>query len=496
MPFMPPFRPATPWNPVKVTPISYGPGAGGGLALNFKNPIGGVHIFMPPVTMVDHRPPTPPPVPARPAFQPPKLEIPPIFHVQPVPAPSARTHPPSPSRPGAPPHSIAPPPHHFTPPSPHLFTPPPTHYSPPAIPHIFRPPPTGSTGSHGHFTWPWHCDKPACPAGGDKWNEIYEKLKQDPNPLSGLPQPRTQFEAHVKQDGSREGYEPIWDPSTRISAEDKTVPHPIGYRQTFGGFTRYFDIGGILVGTSEIPIEPDDLSPVDLIPFDAIGSIVKSAGQVVGSRLLAAIAEYAAREAGDRGGEVFAKYLAKETGASAGDAFAKFLTFARRLARDEVGALRIPGTGSPQSLEVGERILDKIAASKEPLVIRDMPIQAMEALKQKYGPGLAYGLRQKGTVMSYEAASAATEGLGGAYQAHHVAEVKVLKLIGHDSQLSPSVLLTAKEHAEISARLDKFLPKGEIQDMTKQEIFDGYKKAYQGHAPWLAEVKNYFPGVD
>ena len=487
MPFMPPFRPAIPINVVRVKPLSYGPGAGGGLAYTFKNPTGGVHIFMPPVIGVDHRPAAPPPVPTRPAFQPPKLEIPPIFHAPPPTSPpSALPHPPSPPpRPTTPPRFIAPLPHHFTPP--------PTHYSPPAIPRIFGPPPApskSSTESRWHVTWPWHRDKRPVTGEGARWREIYERIKADPNPYSGLPE-RTDFESSVKKGGGRDGYKPIWDPSKLPSAEDETLPSPIGYSQTFVGGTRYFDIEGNLVGTSEIPIESDDISPIDFIPFQAIGSLAASGGKLIGTKMLATVLKYAGKEAGLEGSEVFAKYVAKEGGVGASEVFAKYMKFVR----DEAGGLRLPGTKLPAEMEVGEQVLDEIARSKEPKVIRDMSVQMVEALKQKYGPGLAYGLHEKGTVMSYEAASAATEGLNAAYQGHHIAEVKVLKLLGQETQVSPAVILTTKEHAEISALLEKYVPKGEIEHMTKAEIFEGYRKAYQGHPVWLDEVKNYFPGV-
>jgi hypothetical protein len=219
-------------------------------------------IVMPPDTIVGQRPPAPtivvppativgrrPPAATQPAFQPPTLVIPPRSYVRHA-APSPGPHPTTPRPPSAPPNHALPiyrPLHvatapHYSPPSarhfslqlPHFFA---ARDFALHLPHIFAPGPHVSSGSHKasdwYLNWPWHRDQsprdlahggecqPA--TEGARWREIYEKLRENPNFLSGLPEPRTPFEAHVKSEGYKEGYLPIWDPSIQVSVEDKTL---------------------------------------------------------------------------------------------------------------------------------------------------------------------------------------------------------------------------------------------------------------------------------
>ena len=86
----------------------------------------------------------------------------------------------------------------------------------------------------------------------------------------------------------------------------------------------------------------------------------------------------------------------------------------------------------------------------------------------------------------------ATKGLENEYQAHHIVEQKVLKHLGHDTMISPAVVLTAQEHIAISKELDKLIEPGQLEHMSKKEILQAYEKAYANHPAWLTEVRRYF----
>jgi hypothetical protein len=164
----------------------------------------------------------------------------------------------------------------------------------------------------------------------------------------------------------------------------------------------------------------------------------------------------------------------------------------RRFLSDERGGLRIPATALPP-LERGSLALAKIAASEQPIVLRDLTSTEVKALVDKYGSGVAVALRDHGTIASYDALSAATRNISHVYQAHHIVEVQVLKLLDLPSDVCPSVILSTAEHRAVTAALAREIPPGHIEAMTKTEIRQAYERAYRGHPEWIAEVRRYFP---
>jgi len=110
---------------------------------------------------------------------------------------------------------------------------------------------------------------------------------------------------------------------------------------------------------------------------------------------------------------------------------------------------------------------------------------------------LAFGLNERGTIAPYDALKKATEGLNHQYQAHHIVEDKILEHLRYPSDQCPAVVLTAKQHTEITAALNKVIPKGKYDaprydDMTERQILRAYQIVYKDHPEWLAVVEPYF----
>lgn len=162
----------------------------------------------------------------------------------------------------------------------------------------------------------------------------------------------------------------------------------------------------------------------------------------------------------------------------------------RALLKDSRGSVRIPFTTDP--LREGEIAFLLIGESKVPLVLRDLRADAVAAVvKQTDAITVAEGLAKRGTIASFAALSEATKGLGGTYQAHHIFEQKVLKMLGMPLDISPAVVLRKDVHAQLSAALERALPADEVEEMTKAEILEAYRQVYKDYPQWIAEVQRY-----
>jgi hypothetical protein len=140
-----------------------------------------------------------------------------------------------------------------------------------------------------------------------------------------------------------------------------------------------------------------------------------------------------------------------------------------------------------------DEFFERVKNSKTPILFRNLSLDVMTTLKAKYGCDLAFGLQQMGTIGSYAAWQVVVAGCGNAFQAHHIVEQKVLEHFGYPADICPAVILTAAEHIEVSKILTIRLPPGDIDDLTRKQILDGYTKTYRNHLEWLAEVERYLP---
>jgi hypothetical protein len=160
--------------------------------------------------------------------------------------------------------------------------------------------------------------RPAQDAAGLKPGEVRVEL----DPRRGresmrdlLPPPRTEFEDRAQRQGM-----------DRIKGPDGGI---IGYGRMSDGVYQVYDVNGKGTTVAEKPIESED-SPLDYLPFEIVGSLVKAAGEA-GLRQLGKIA---AREVGEaelkgavkagthavehKAAEVLERGAAKEAGAARG----------------------------------------------------------------------------------------------------------------------------------------------------------------------------------
>ncbi|MGI8587617.1 MAG: eCIS core domain-containing protein [Chloroflexia bacterium] len=120
-------------------------------------------------------------------------------------------------------------------------------------------------------------------------------VKPKPTPMGELlPPPRTPFEAQAQ----KAGYRRIRDPQTG---------QVIGYLYNSGGLTWVVDIEGHGTSIGEIPIESDAISPIDLIPFELVGSLVATAGKLALRSAAKGVGKVVAKEAVKVGAEDVAK---------------------------------------------------------------------------------------------------------------------------------------------------------------------------------------------
>ena len=117
--------------------------------------------------------------------------------------------------------------------------------------------------------------------------------------------------------------------------------------------------------------------------------------------------------------------------------------------------------------------------------------KAAEQLVKKYGgKRMAAALEQAGMIAPYRLMRKFTERLGGLYQAHHILEVAKFREFfrGMDPDLGPAVILSAAEHARITADLAAATASAK----TKQALLAAYKKAYKDYPHWVEAIKSYF----
>jgi hypothetical protein len=105
------------------------------------------------------------------------------------------------------------------------------------------------------------------------------------------------------------------------------------------------------------------------------------------------------------------------------------------------------------------------------------------------------GLHSRKTIATYEVLRIAVSGWEGRYQAHHIVEAQVLRMLGHDVNTCPAVILTEAEHKAITAklRLGDLEPSNlKYMDVSKKEILEAYEQAYADRPLWLDVVRPYF----
>jgi len=138
--------------------------------------------------------------------------------------------------------------------------------------------------------------------------------------------------------------------------------------------------------------------------------------------------------------------------------------------------------------------LKEAGRKKLPLVIEkteELSKEAIEYLRKKYGAKkLAGSLADMQVIGPYDVMSQFTDGLGGAYQAHHILEEAMASKLGLTKELDkiPSVILTEAEHKRITKLLKDMRPK----KLDRRTLWKLYEDVYEPFPHWLEAVKPYF----
>jgi hypothetical protein len=104
-------------------------------------------------------------------------------------------------------------------------------------------------------------------------------------------------------------------------------------------------------------------------------------------------------------------------------------------------------------------------------------------------------------VARYSALRVFAGGHGGGYQAHHIVETRVLKrLFGWSDEATahgPAIILTQAEHINIHNRLQLLMPNDAIENMTKDQVLNVYKRVYTeaGYEHLVPKVTEFFKGA-
>ncbi|TKD03761.1 hypothetical protein [Polyangium fumosum] len=138
--------------------------------------------------------------------------------------------------------------------------------------------------------------------------------------------------------------------------------------------------------------------------------------------------------------------------------------------------------------------LEEACAKKAPLILQgaeEISAETAELLAKKYGVDIAAALEQNGAIGAYDVMKKFTDGLGGAYQAHHLLEKAMggeLRLTAKQLDKIPSVILTEAQHKEITKLLNAKRPARK----TREALWQMYEEVYEPFPHWLKAIKPYF----
>jgi hypothetical protein len=111
-----------------------------------------------------------------------------------------------------------------------------------------------------------------------------------------LPEPRTDYEQDLQQGKFGRGWEPVFAQNIKDS--------PIGYQFTSADVTKYYDISGRLVGSSEKPLQSPALDPIDFVPTEAIGNLAVKGGTFIFKEMAQAIGRVVEKAGVKEAGEI------------------------------------------------------------------------------------------------------------------------------------------------------------------------------------------------
>ncbi|NJO18090.1 MAG: DUF4157 domain-containing protein [Thioploca sp.] len=160
--------------------------------------------------------------------------------------------------------------------------------------------------------------------------------------------PRTAFENRLRH-GEFPAYKPVYD-------KDEIV----GYFCSSGGYSEVVDLDGKIVWSDEIPLETPLIDPIDLIPFELVGSLATKAA-TIGLRAI---------------GKAGVKIVAKDVGKVVVEEGVKLGT---KEAAEEVGKLGVQKLPGEAAKEATESITKAVAG--------DVSKSSLDALVQVFRKG-------------------------------------------------------------------------------------------------------------
>ncbi|MFO0586910.1 MAG: hypothetical protein U0441_05200 [Polyangiaceae bacterium] len=102
---------------------------------------------------------------------------------------------------------------------------------------------------------------------------------------------------------------------------------------------------------------------------------------------------------------------------------------------------------------------------------------------------LAEAMAKNGAIGEYSVMAKFTQGLGSRWQAHHILEVSMAKVVNVTAtDRLPAVILSEAQHKAMTAELR--IATAGVRDA--EDLWAAYCKAYAKHPTWLAAIRGYF----
>lgn len=173
--------------------------------------------------------------------------------------------------------------------------------------------------------------------------------------------PRTAFELRIRR-GELPAYHPVYEKGAVV-----------GYKRSSGGYYEVVDVEGNIVWTDEKPLETPLIDPIDLIPFELLGSLAVKATTIGSRAVLKLTGRVVAKEAGTLaveegaklGQKLVGKVVGKELAGTAGKDVGKVVaTDVGKAAAGDVGKAAAGDVGktAAEALVQVFRKADKVKA--------------------------------------------------------------------------------------------------------------------------------------
>jgi hypothetical protein len=241
-----------------------------------------------------------------------------------------------------------------------------------------------------------------------------------------LPPPRTAFEA----DAFRRNLKRIRDPKTNVI---------IGFFAVESGVYKVYNIHGQATVVGEKPLESPAVDPIDLIPFELVGSLAKDAAVGAGKAVLKVAGKTAVKEAEVEAAEIGTRALVEGAGEGGMKAAAG--------QTGKAGAELSIDTEAAQKLTPKSSGPAGAGAESSPARVNAPPLG-----ESQIKPSLRSGLNVDAAVQEHNVKSAFREGTGKAVQsAHMIPSSATEDIVNYSRGKALTVLMPRESHAAFDA---------------------------------------------